>query len=350
MINASDIITEEIHDNWIRLGLNYSLISWTSTFNRMGKPNPYSRIEKIMLGIIAELAIEKYLTDSKIKYETKGKTKWYEADRYDIGLNGYAIDVKSNFLDLNSQYIINKLSNNLFEDKFKWFLKCHALVPLDQFNPGTNERRAHKRDKVYIFPFIEGAFSHENHQKPLVHCFWDYKWLKRAEYKDLPKLGKLSVEYHGKLKNASVKIYGTTEKNKSCIEELHLISGKNTTSNDYFQVFSVEWLCDTPPDSRVSFFSKNLKLSENIKPEFTFELEKTDECYWPRENNWQSLKLFNSKVHLLGWIYEEDFRIIGTEQKRFTKTIEQYSEIKVDNWGCLVRELEPLKALSKIKI
>lgn len=349
MINVNDIITEAVNENWIRAGLNYSLISWTSTFNRMGKPNPYSRIEKIMLGIIAELAIEKYLSENKVKYETKGKTKWYEVDRYDIGLNGYAIDVKSNFLDLNSQYIINKLSNNLFEDKFKWFLKCHALVPLDQFNPGTNERRAHKRDKVYIFPFIEGSFNHGNFNKPLIHCFWDYKWLKRAESKDLPNLGKLNVEYNGKLKNASVIIYGTTEKNKSCVEVLKLNSGKNSTVNDFFQVFSVEWSCDSTPDSKVSFFSKALKLSEHIKPEFTFELEKKDDGYWPKENNWQSLKLYNSNVHLLGWIYEEDFRIIGSELKRFTKTIEQYSEIKVDNWGCLVRELEPLKTISKIK-
>ena len=169
-------------------------------------------------------SIEKFLSDSKVKYETKGKTKWYEEDRYDIGLNGYAIDVKSNFLDLNSSYIINKLTN-LFEDKKNWFLKCHSLVPLDQFNPGSNERRAHKRDKIYIFPFIEGSFSHNTNNSPLIHCLWDYKWLKRAEHKDLPNLGKISIEYSGSIKNASITIYGTTSKNNSCIEKIKLNTG-----------------------------------------------------------------------------------------------------------------------------
>lgn len=346
MINANDIISLDVKNEWIRSGLNYSLISWTSTFNRMGKPNPYSRIEKIMLGIIAELSIEKFLSDSKVKYETKGKTKWYEEDRYDIGLNGYAIDVKSNFLDLNSSYIINKLTN-LFEDKKNWFLKCHSLVPLDQFNPGSNERRAHKRDKIYIFPFIEGSFSHNTNNSPLIHCLWDYKWLKRAEHKDLPNLGKISIEYSGSIKNASITIYGTTSKNNSCIEKIKLNTGNNLTINDFFQIFTIEWSSDTPPDGKIKLTSKVLKLIEIIKPEFTFELEKNDVGYWPKENNWQSLNLHNSKVHILGWIYEEDFRIVGSEQKRFTKTIEQYSEIKVDNWGCFVKELEPMKSISK---
>lgn len=347
MITANDIVTIELEKNWIRAGLNYALISWTSTFNRMGKPNPYSRLEKIVLGIIAELAIEKFLTDSKLDYETHGKTKWYEEDRYDIGINGFAIDVKSNFLDTRSPYIISKL-NNLFEDKLNWFLKCHALVPLDQFNPGLNQRRAHKRDKVYVFPFIEGHFIEDSFEPPLVHTFWDYKWLKRAECKDLPNLGELTIEYDGTLNNASITLYGTTSKNQSCIEKIILTSNKLSTKNNFFQVFSIEWTGTKKPDGNLKISSKVIKLKEIIKPESKFELEKNDEGYWPIENNWQSIKINNAKVHLLGWIYEEDFRIVGKEQKRFTKTIEQYSEIKVDNWGCLVKDLEPMNKISKI--
>lgn len=347
MIKASDIVSVQTDEQSFRNGLNYALISWTSTFNRMGKPNPYSRIEKIILGIIAEAAIENYLIKSKVEFETQGKTKWYEVDRYDIGINGYAIDVKSNFLDLNSAYITNKLSD-IFDDKLNWFLKCHALVPLDQFNPGANERRAHKRDKVYIFPFIEGNFKESKTSNPLVHTFWDYKWLKRAEYKDLPSLGKVSIDYNGKKKDASIAIYGTTSKNQACVEYFDLSSEKTETENEFFQIFSVEWTGKNMPDGILKFQSKKLKLKEIIKPECSFELEKLDDGYWPRENNWQSLKLYNSQIHLLGWIYEEDFRIVGSEQKRFTKTIEQYSEIKVDNWGCLVKELEPMSTIKNI--
>lgn len=347
MIKNNDIITNNLDAQWLRTALDYALISWTSTFNRMGKPNPYSRIEKIVLGIIAEAAVEKYLNDEKIKFETLGKTKWYEVDRYDLGINGFAIDVKSNFLDLSSSYIQNKLPQELGE-KHKWFLKCHALVPMDQFNPGLNERRAHKRDKIYIFPFLQGHFNEQQFTRPLIHTFWDYKWLKRAEYKDLGSLGKIKIQYSGNKTNSSIAIYGTTSKNNACIEHIDLTSSTSQTENDFFQIFSIEWLGKELPDGNLTLSSSNHNLIELIKPKCSFELEKLNDGYWPVENNWQSLKLYNSKIHLLGWIYEEDFRIVGRELKRFTKTIEQYSEIKVDNWGCEIVELEPMCKLKDI--
>lgn len=346
MIKGTDIVTLDVEDIWFREGLDYALISWTSTFNRMGKPNPYHRLQKIILGLIAEKALEDYLTKKKIEYETHGKTKWYEEDRYDIGLNGYAIDVKSNFLDLKTNYIQNKL-NNLFEDKLTWFTKCHALVPLDQFNPGENERRAHKRDKVYIFPFIEGFFAENENKHPYIHALWDYKWLKRAEHKDLPNLGKLKIKYNGTLKNAVLVIHGTTSKNKVCVEKLKINENEMLTKNNFFQVFSLEWQGNMP-DAVLQIEATAYKLREIINPKLNFMLQKSDVGYWPFENAWQSLAIYDCKVHLLGWIYEEDFRIEGKEFKRFTKTIEQYSEIKVDNWGCLVKYLQPMSTIKKI--
>ena len=92
----------------------------------MQKNNPYTRIQKIIIGIIAEKAVEEYLIDNKIKYECNGKTRWYEEDRYDIGLKELAIDVKANFLDAKLPYIIKNISN-LFEDKYRWFLKCYSV-------------------------------------------------------------------------------------------------------------------------------------------------------------------------------------------------------------------------------
>lgn len=346
MLKKEDIISIDVDSNWIQEGIDYALISWTSTFNRMGKPNPYSRIQKIMLGIIAEKAIEKYFLDNEVPFETNGKTKWYEVDRYDIGFNGYAIDVKSNFLDLTSSYIEKKLSN-LFIEKLNWFLKCHALVPLDQFNPGNNERRAHKRDKIYIFPFIEGYFNEIAVKKPLVHTFWCYKWLKRAEHKSLPHLGNLNIKYNGKLNASSIRIFGTTDKNKACIEVFSLTEKEKFTKNNFFQVFSIQWEGENP-SGILQIESPILKLKEIIKPENSFILEKKEDGYWPLDNNWQSLAFNLGKVHLLGWTFEEDFRINGREFKRFTKTIEQYSEIKVDNWGCLVEDLEAMKNIKNI--
>ena len=346
MIRSKDIIEINSEKKWFTSGLDYALISWTSTFNRMGKPNPYTRVEKIILGLIAENALEKYLIDNKIKYDISGKTKWYEEDRYDIGIKEYAIDVKANFLDLNSNYIQNKFSNTELT-KFDWFTKCHALVPMDQFNPGQKERRAHKRDKVYVFPFIEGYFNETQGTDCLVHAFWDYRWLKRAESKDLPNLGNLRISYQGKLNKARIIVYGTTCRNTICIETINLDSKEIKTKNDFFQVLSIEWIGEMPTGTLV-LKSPTLGITETIKPLLSFSLQATPNGYWPLENNWQNIGLHKCKVFLLGWIYEEDFRIIGKEFKRFTKTIEQYQETKVDNWGCVVSNLEPIRTLKEI--
>ncbi len=358
MVTENDIVSIELENEWLREALDYALISWTSTFNRMGKPNPYSRVEKIVLGIIAEKAIEKFLIDNKITYETHGKTKWYEEDRYDLGIKGYAIDVKSNFLDKKSQYIINKL-NSIIGSKEKWYLKCHALVPMDQFNPGGNKRRAHKRDKIYLFPFLEGYFDENQNRGPLIHTFWDYKWLKKGEHKDLPTLGKLTIKYDGSLKNCLIRIYGTKKKNVAYVEDILLTKNEIVTKNEFYQVFSIECINEAP-DGIIQILSKKIKLNEVINPRACFSIEndityniiggkrKKENNYKVVYNDWQSLNIYELKIHLLGWIDEEDFRITGNEFKRFTKSIEQYSEIKVDNWGCLVKELEPIKNLKNI--
>ena len=340
MITSKNIISIDLKDPWFDDGLEYALKSWTSTFNRMGKPNPYNRIEKILIGLIAERAVEEYLTSINVKYETHGKTKWYEEDRYDLGISEYAVDVKSNFLDTSSPYIQSKYSN-LFTNKLDWFLTCHSLVPLDQFNPGNNKRRAHKRDKIYVFPFIEGNFSETSYGGTLIHTFWDYRWLKKAEHKDLPSLGKLKFSYKGSKTTARVKIYGTTAKKTICIETLSLSKASVTTKNEYFQVFSIEWLGD-PPNGQLKIETQYLNLSETIKPEGSFSLEKQEKGYRPSENNWQNLAIHDCKIFLLGWILEEEFRIIGKKKPRFSHDIEQYTETQVDNWGCLISELEPI--------
>ena len=346
MLKTSEIINIKPSGKWFNSGLEYALKSWTSTFNRMQKNNPYTRIQKIIIGIIAEKAVEEYLIDNKIKYECNGKTRWYEEDRYDIGLKELAIDVKANFLDVKSPYIINKISN-LFEDKYRWFLKCHALVPMDQFNPGNNTRRAHRRDKLYIFPFIEGFFNVGSGKENLIHTFWDYKWLKKGDYSDSPRLGSLFIRYKGTLNNSSITIYGTTDKKELVVETIKLNEKMVRTKSNFYQVFSLKWNGDNP-DGKLVIESPKLKLKEIVKPELSFLLERIDDGYWPIENNWQNLKLHEVQIFILGWVDEETFRVNGNEYPRFTHTIEQYQETKVDNWGCLVKDLLPIAKIKDI--
>lgn len=78
MITTDDIVKLPVKEDSLKVGLDYALISWTSTFNRMGKPNPYKRIEKILLGVAAENEFIEYLKTKHTKYELKGRTRWCE--------------------------------------------------------------------------------------------------------------------------------------------------------------------------------------------------------------------------------------------------------------------------------
>ncbi len=340
MITTNDIVKLPVKEDSLSAGLDYALLSWTSTFNRMGKPNPYSRIEKILVGLAAEQEFINYLDAKHIPYELKGRTRWYEVDRYDIGINGTPVDVKGNFLDLSSPHIQKKY-DSLFMTKEEWFLKCHALVPEDQFNCSSTRRVR----KNYLFPFIEGYFMKNAMVGPLVHAFWDYRWLKKGLYKDDTSTGHLLIGYDIPNKDASVKVYGTSAKNTCCIEEIKLDKKHIISKNQFHQVFSVIWTGKTLPQGKLTIRKDGVRLKETIYNSCDFELEKTTDGYAPSVNNWQSFKLYKYSIYLLGWINENDFRVIGDLYPRFSHNIEQYGDTKVDNWGCLVEELEPISSI-----
>ena len=347
-MQMDDIIVCKYSQKFFLPSLDYALKSWTSTFNRMGKPNPYSRVEKILIGLIAEFAVENYLKDLNIKINITGKTKWYEEDRYDLGIGGYAIDVKGSFIDLNSQYH-SSIFNNMFFNEFEWYTNCHALVPLDQFNPGNNPKRKHKKEKIYIFPFIKGNFNKNVLEGTLIHTFWDYRWLKRAEFKNLPSLSNLDISYNGKLGSSSIILYGTTKEKEICVEKINLDRNNIVTRNQYFQIFSILW-DGVQPSGTLEIRSDALKLYEQINPSANFDLQKNinGNGYYPKVNDWQNLDINNCEIILLGWIDEAKLRIIGRKYPRFCKDITQYSEIKVDNWGCQISDLNSMSSIKNI--
>ena len=340
-MNAKDIIKLNVSNDSLMRGLNYALLSWTSTFNRMGKPNPYTRMQKIMIGVAAEHEFVKYLESKGIQYDLSGRTRWYEVDRYDLSINGVPVDVKANMLDFRSPYIVDKISGTTIE---QWLLKCQALVPLDQFNC----KSARKVKKCYVFPFIGGYFDTMFGAQPYIHAFWDYRWLKKGPYKDDRTRSALKLYYSKPSKDASIRIYGADGNNGACIEDVELSQPSVTTKNRYFKVFSVLWTGDGDPqgDLTIKWMQNNLK--EKIKAELSFELERTADGYAPSENNWQSMQMFDYTIYIAGWIHEDDMRVDGKEYKRFCKDVEQYQEIKVDNWGCDVRDLNPLNNIDEL--
>ena len=239
-MTPEEIIKLNVSEDSLTQGLHYALLSWSSTFNRMGKADPYERLQKIMFGVAAELEFENYLNSKAIEYDLSGRTRWYEVDRYDLSINGVPVDVKSNLIDFSSPYIIRRIKNTSIE---KWLLKCQALVPLNQFNCKSSRRVK----KCYVFPFVGGFFDTMNGGRPYVHTFWDYKWLKKVDYLKDKREGQIRIKFSNPSVGASIRIYGTSRPKHYCIEEVNLSKDEIITENSFFQVFSILWTGKNEP-------------------------------------------------------------------------------------------------------
>ena len=168
----------------------------------------------------------------------------------------------------------------------------------------------------------------------------------KGVYKDDRTAEHLMIGYNAPSDAASIKVYGTSSKNVSCIEEIHLTKKHIISENTFHQVFSIVWTGSAGPTGKLTIRKENSRIKEVIEPTCDFDLMQTSDGYTPYVNNWQSVKLYDYAIYLLGWIKEDDFRVIGDEYPRFSHNIEQYGDTKVDNWGCLVEELEPISSLS----
>lgn len=340
MITTNDIITLPISNNSLSSGLDYALISWACTFNRMGTNNLYRRLEKILIGVASESELIALLKSQNTSYNLLGRTRWYEHDRYDISINGTAVDLKTNFLDTSNVHILKKY-NSLNSTKEDWFLNCTALVPKDQFL----SKAKHKVDINYIFSFAEGKFNENNLCSPLVHAFWDYRWLKKAQCRNDFSTEQLDIFYDAPSDDVSIKIFGSSSRNVSCIEEIMLNRCHVKTKNAFHQVFSVLWTGMHIPSSKLVITKSQSNLREEIDCTTGFDTIRNGNLFTISMNNWQSLKLYQPQIHFLGWINIQDLQVIGQTYPRFTHTIEQYAETEVANIGCPVRELSSLSCL-----
>jgi len=354
MIEAKDIVKIAVQKDWIESGLDYALKSWTSTYNRMGSGDPYSRIEKITIGLMAENAFIDYLRKNNIEYDELGKTMWYQKDLYDVGIGKYRTDVKSNHINfgvLRRSKKVNEIDlNDIENNDFSWFLGCTALVPWDQISKKTE-----RKEKIYIFPFSEGRTKAKSSESKgaIIHAFWGYDWLKKSDYKDDSQIGKLFFNFNNDnagTEEFKIMIYGTTGP-KNFVKEIVSIrqGNKIVTSNSYYQVFSIRLLL---PDVPFGFGNLSIKtatgLSENVCGSFGFKNHREDNEIILDCNNWQEVYCYNPKVYLTGYINEKEFRVKGKKYPRFSKNVKQYPETKVDNIGIDVKKLYPLNELEDI--
>ncbi len=343
VLESTDIVQIKVKDEWIQKGLKYGQLSWTQTFNRMGKASPYKKIQNIVIGKIAESAFQEYLKTAKIEFDLKGSTKWYEIDIDDLEINDVQIDVKSNFIDKNSNYIRRKKIDPKQESKLEWYLKCHALVPADQVS--SKNRGSAKADKAYVFVFVEGTVDAQS-KKHVLHAFWDYQWIKRAEHKNAPHIGKLNISSKSK-RDLEFTIYGTSEPKKSVIEKIKLQNGVATTENSYHQVFAI-YSDSGLPDSDLIVKSNSSGLIEIIKPILSFDVDNSVKPLKLITNNWNNVDVQIDFCYIAGWINKEDFIVISKEYPRYTKIFEQYEDTLTSNFGCEVTKLEAISQIGKL--
>ena len=343
VLKSRDIVSIPVLNQWIIKGLKYGQLSWTQTFNRMGKSNPYKKIQNIAIGKIAEQAVQKYLQSNQIKFDLKGSTKWYEIDIDDLEINDYQIDIKSNFIDKNTSYIKKKSIGSMLENRLDWYGTCHALVPSDQV--ASKNRGNNLMKKIYIFVFAEGTINPQS-TKHIIHAFWDYRWLKKAEHKNAAHLGHLRLSSSTK-KELKVTIYGTTEPKKGIIETITLNHGDAITKNSYHQLFAI-YSENGIPDSVLKIESKSAKLTETIKPKLSFNVDSSTKPITVLENEWSSVDVQIDHCYIAGWIKKDDFLVISNEYPRYTKIFEQYQDTLTDNFACKVQELEPITQIGRI--
>ena len=341
MISSADVVVLPVQSDWVEAGVNYALRSWAVTLNRLGKKSVYSRLSKIVVGVVAEQATRAALRKCRIPFDSEGSTDWYAVDRYDMGVNGKSIDIKAIFVDRDNASQMAKLTRaGVLTDVPANVNKFTALVPADQFNSSAAKRRA-GRDKLYVFPVVDAHSVVSMSNGRLAHLMWDYRWLKKGEQKESKRLGKLSIvsSQSGKLR-----LIGTDDKNSLLVEDISASKRDKQTRNDFWQLFSVELLSGKPIDLVVK--SQNGQTVERISGEVGFSIASgSDE---PAQNDWMPVGIANGTVYICGFGTDQLLRLKGRNYPRFSKDVLQYCDTLIDNWGVAVQHLTPFNELRSI--
>ncbi len=352
MIESNDIIHVKNENSWVNNGIKYAEKSLNSTFNRMASPNPYKRMRRIIKGILSELAFENILSSKKIAFDTKGRTRWYEIDRYDIALKSRKCDLKSFFLDLDLDYLKNKKILDLKPSSSEWLLDCSALVPSDQLY----QRKFQEKD-LYLFAFISGRIRpsltdrmmRDNLDKYIIHSFWDYSWIKPQKWikkHGKSKLGIIKISSNNSQdQGKKITIGGTIDHRKFMFEEVELVNNppRAITKNNFFQLYYLQLPDGIIPKGTLTITASSNNTKEIVYPDFGFRAIKlATREYVIDFNNWNNIWIYDSESYFVGYMEKGEFKKKSTEIKRFYKDCKQYRDTLTDNNMIIVQDLHPL--------
>jgi len=316
MITRNDIFIVDITDQMILDAVHYAEKSLHYTYNRMGSSNLYDRVRNIVKGLIMESAFKRLLDYNNVQYDLLGNTHWMKKDRYDVGIDGHKYDIKG-------CYITETWKVTAIKQDPGWLLDCSALVPSDQINS-----KSLKSDDLYVFPIMTGEVERSNEPdlfkidryRYLIHCFWDYTWIKNDQW---ISRGKLTIE--SKLNHyLHLRVGGLGENKELVVEEFNLAPrSKVITKNEFFTVLFTQTNANSQGEVIVQ--SKKIPKPEQIGP-----------------NDWGNIWFYDGKVYFTGYLTKQEFKARSVEIPMYYKKCKQYGETKTINHSVPIKDLNPL--------
>lgn len=342
-IDVNDFVKYSADDEWIKHGTEYAQLSWTHTYNRMGKADLFYKMKNIVKGIVAQDGMERHLTKQNIQYNKKDRKYWYDTDRYDLEVDGVKYDVKA-----------NRVANDFASPKD--LLKYSALVPKDQLNA-----RSLNEDDIYIFAYIYykekmhppfydprsslDEFTDADHGKWIVHGFWHYDFNRRNK-SNLDRVGTVEIRSDDQRDNSiTFELGGTTQEKEAHVEHIKLnsLNSHGFSIADFYELFYIKPLTNKLPNGTITITtSKGAK--DVINPLMGFVSKKVNREIIITQNDWGDIWLYDAKVYYVGYMTKGDFKKQSEELKRFDKTVYQF-EIQADNNRMYVNDLKPMSDL-----
>jgi hypothetical protein len=335
MLKPENIINCKFSQEYWKKAMNYACKSWPYTYNRMAKSKISERCENILIGLgFGEAAFINYLDSQKIKFNTKGKTRWYQEDLNDFIINSKNIDVK--VMQINKK---NKMHNGFFlksilERKKHIINNCIFLIPEDQF-------RSKNTKDIYCCIVVTGKFN-SLADKNLHFFLKEYIWMGTKDKPELKiknnrnvkekdcRLGKIYFILNQKEK-IQIQIFGTKCEKVFTTEIIELGLEKKFSVNLYDDIYSLRIIKGNIQNDLLIGSEKLNEIQKNIL-----------------KNDWESLYYEFEDIMIIGFATKDDIKSKSQIYPRFSKNTGFYPDTMTSNFGIRCKDLRSIKDLQNI--
>lgn len=313
-------------------GLAYACRSLHYTYDRMqtgsatqpGRTHRYTRLQRIIGGKAAELALRRHLIEQSIPFDNLGATPFTDPDHYDIALGGRRCDLKS-FLVLDKERV------QKIQQQPKLLLQASALVPESQ------AMSAQLTDNdLLIFAFVTARLTEKYSEAQALQAngqpvYWIYllpdEWGAALPWSSLGEVA-LKSELDAALQ---IELGGQGRDHRFLTEHVNLTAKKRLAAQlDFHTLLYLH--TNQPPQGRVGISSARLEQTLLIKPP-----------------DWVNTWIYGMQVILAGYITRREFNHQARRLPSGSRVF-QYTRTRTPNLAVPVTDLHPLGELyQKVK-